>query len=141
MRLIKFTTLTGRAVYINPNHVLSVLSAPDKGDMACAVTTTEVYRSEMAPHECLNVMYYFQGAPEEVAAKLMGESLVEEPERWVPKKGEKYWAIYSSNNIVRNVWVGDAIDRERLIQKRAFPHTDDGRLDAQKRVLELLEGK
>lgn len=137
MRLIKLTTLTGRAVWMNPDYVLNVTTAPDKGDLACAVTTTEVYRSEMAPHECLNVMYHIQGTPEEVAAKLMGEEL-QEPETWVPEHGESYWTADHQGAYICT-WYGRDVDSRRLMENRVFPYTEAGKVLAYERAVEMME--
>lgn len=126
MRLIRFTTTNDVNVLVNPDTVMCVYDTDDGVWIAFG-------------NDC---SYHVQGTIDEVAAKLMGEPLAEEPERWVPKKGEKYWLVdITYEAIRRSRWAGDIVDMNRTDENRVFPYTPEGLTDAGKRLVSALEGK
>lgn len=122
MRLIKFTTIGEEGLLVNPDNVMHVHSA-DTGTMIALGDRGS---------------YYVQGTLDEVAAKLMGESLVEEPENWEPKEGEQVCVVTALGDV--NTTYSNKRWLEAHQEGRVFPCTKEGHKAAFEKSHELRWG-
>lgn len=122
MRLIRFTTTNDVNVLVNPDTVMCVYDTDEGVWIAFG-------------NDC---SYHIQGTLDEVAAKLMGESLTEEPGPWTPKEWEDIYVAAASGGVLNGCYCDDWLE---LYQAgRVFPWTKEGHKAAFEKAHELRWG-